>query len=59
MNVISTEQSKRIALEIFDQSIRLLDRAADYRPPWGDASRRRLMRLSRNRLQASLVEEPK
>lgn len=57
MNVITTEQSKQIGLEIFLQSIRLLDRAADYRPPWGGVARKRLMSLSRKRLQASLVEE--
>lgn len=58
MIVITTEQSKQISLEIFSQSIDLLDRAADYRPPWGDTARKRLMRLSRRRLEASMQELP-
>lgn len=57
MIVISTEQSKRIGLEIFSQSIELLDRAADFRPPWGDTARKRLMRLSRRRMEASQQEQ--
>mgnify|MGYP000379592630 CR=1 FL=1 len=57
MQIITTEQSKQIGLEIFLQSIRLLDRPADYRPPWGDLTRKRMMRLSRGRMDASQQEQ--
>lgn len=57
MRIISTTDSERIANQIMDQSVRLLDKAVPLRPPWGVAARERFMRLSKARLAAAMQDE--